>query len=209
MGSYVRTHLVGFQQAVHCAQLSIASCPLPSRPLRRAVHRELSIPTSSSHPSLHCLAIFCELSIASRPLLHRQAVIVHHELSIALLLSRPALYCRAVHRQAVHCTELSIASCPSRHRLAVHRSITKPFFASCLSRAVHCYIVKLSLSITSCLSLYRRAVQRFISEPSIAKLSIAEPSIFCRCQSSSNVESTNKSSIIHHILKSTIGLRGL
>jgi hypothetical protein len=69
------------------------SRPLPSRPLRRAVHRELSIATSSSRPSLHRQAVFCKLSIVSRPSLHCQAVIVHHELSIALSPSRPALYC--------------------------------------------------------------------------------------------------------------------
>ena len=79
--------------------------------------------------------------------------------------------------------KLSIASCPSQHRRAVHRSIAKPFFVSCPSRAVHRCIVKLSSSITSCPSLYCRAVQRFIAEPSIDKPSIAEPSIAPSCPS--------------------------
>ena len=92
---------------------------------------------------------------------------------------------RAVHHSIAKppIAKLSITSCPSQHRLTVHRSIAKPFFASCPSRAVHRCIVKLASSITSCPSLYCRAVQRFIAEPSIAKPSIAEPSIVPSCPS--------------------------
>ena len=78
---------------------------------------------------------------------------------------------------------MSIASCPSQHCRAIHRSIAKPFFASCPSRAVYRCIIKLSLSITSSPLLYCQAVQRFIAEPSIAKPSIAEPSIAPSCPS--------------------------
>jgi hypothetical protein len=163
-----------YRQAVQCSiaepsivKPSIAepSSPLsPSRPLR-AVHHDIAEPSIATLPS--------------RPALYHQAVAVHRQ---------------AVHCQAVHCAKLSIASCPSRHRQAVHRSIAKPFFASCPSRAVHRFIVKLSSSITSCPSLYRRAVQRFIAEPSIAKPSIAQPSNFCRCPSPPNAKAL---SIIH------------
>ena len=120
---------------------------------------------------------------SSRPL---QAV-VHCELFIERSPGRPALYrravavhCQAIHCRAVPCAELSIASCPLQHCRSAHRSIAKPFFASCPSRAIYCCTVKLSSSITSCPSLYCRAVQRFIAEPSIVKPSIAEPSIASR-----------------------------
>jgi len=56
------------------AELSNASCPVL---YCRAVHRELSITTSTSRPSLHLQAIHRELSIVaspSRPALYRQAV---------------------------------------------------------------------------------------------------------------------------------------
>jgi hypothetical protein len=105
------------------------------------------------------------MRLPSRPALYRRAVAVH----------RQAIHCRAV-----HCAKLSIASCPLQHCWAVHRSIAKPFFASCPSQAVHRCIIELSSSITCCPSLYRQAVQRFIAEPSIAKPSIAEPSIASR-----------------------------
>ena len=91
---------------------------------------------------------------------------------------------------------------------------------------------RLALHLSSLRALHRCAIHSFPSHyqsihwQAICKLSsiynypIPQPSVALsvthlpvltprHCQSSSNVESTNKSSIIHHILKSTIGLRGL
>ena len=131
------------------------SRPLPSHSLRRAFHRKLSITTSSSCPSLHRQAIFCELPIASRPSLHCRAVIVHHKLSVTLSPSHPALYCQAVHCQTVHCQavycEPSSALSPSRPLRAVfHRELTIAALPSPPlqhRQAVQSFIAKLSSAL--------------------------------------------------------------
>jgi hypothetical protein len=98
----------------------------------------------------------------------------------------PALYCRAV-----HCEPSSIASCPSRHRRALHNNIAKPSSAlspsqRCpspsqnrpspsrpLRRAIHC---KLSIAtLSSHASIHLHAIfckQSIVSRPSLHRQAV-------------------------------------
>jgi hypothetical protein len=140
------------------------SHPLPSCPLRRAVHCELSIATSPSRPSLHHQAIFLELSIAIRPSLHLQAAIVHHELSIAC--HRPS---RAVHRFIDKPTSALLLSRPSPS-CPLQAIYCKPSSALLSSRPLQAVVHrKLSIAASPSPPLqHPRAVQRLIAEPSSA-----------------------------------------
>ena len=132
----------------------LPGCPLPSsllpsRPAlyRRAVYHELS--SIASCPSRHHRALHCNIAEPS------SALSPNAKPSIA-----PSCQSQAVYYQAIHFTELSIASCPSLHRLAVHHSIAMPFL-----QAVH---REPSIAASSSCHRPSRAVNRFIPKLSSA-----------------------------------------